>query len=723
MKSIVITEKPSQARNVQAAVKSAYGQIFPASGHVIRIKQPGEQNPNWLKWTYDLLMPPGGVYDFVPDDASGYKKKVLNDILSALKTADTVYIATDCDREGQLIGEEILAYAKFRGKIMRVMFTAEDPVTLQKAFQQAKPNSAYANLYGAGFARLQGDQIYNLTLTRVATKALGDPSVRKAIGIGRVKTPTLGIVCAREMEIANFKPEDFFDILATMRTRDKNAAAVDVVLQTSRPNEKRITSEADAKAIEAAAQAFVGPLEVETNRQNVKPPRPFDLPSLQVAAGEFKISPKKTAEIAQALYETHKITTYPRAESRYLPEALMGDAKRVFGDVARLPFLAGQITAPPLTRVGKDYTFSDKGLNGASHHAIIPNPNCPSGIGTVYGRLSPDEKVIFELIARQFAAALMDDLIQDVTSITANVPVGQAVEPFKATGASIIYAGWRAVLPKNKADQILPAIKDGEQAKTIKTELQKKATKPPARYSEPALIKAMQEAYKFVKDPDEAERLKEAKGIGTPATRDSIIEDLKKQDLLMKQGSHIIPTEPGMTLYKTLLSATPLLVDPAETARMEIILDEVMGGHKTPAQAIQEIADRAGKLIPIIQKAGQSITITQQRVAVSSAQKAGRGGPTGASRPQRTFSKGSSRPSRPGSNGSAPRAGAGAGAGATSRGPSSASAAASARAFNVAYADKDRAKALGLRWNPDAKHWYAPSDDIAREAAKQFKAL
>ncbi|MBY0362969.1 MAG: DNA topoisomerase III, partial [Phreatobacter sp.] len=215
MTSIVITEKPSQARNVAAAVKNAYGPIFPASGHIIRIKLPGEQNPAWKSWTYDLLMPPGGTYDFVPDDTSSYKKKVLGDILAALSKAKTVYIATDCDREGQLIGEEILTYAGFKGQIMRVMFTAEDPVTLQKAFQQAKPNSHYRNLYGAGFARLQGDQIYNLTLTRVATKALGDPKVKKAIGIGRVKTPTLGIVCARELEIANFKAEDYFEIIAT----------------------------------------------------------------------------------------------------------------------------------------------------------------------------------------------------------------------------------------------------------------------------------------------------------------------------------------------------------------------------------------------------------------------------------------------------------------------------------------------------------------------------
>lgn len=295
MPSIVITEKPDQARDVAAAVRSSYGQILPASGHIIRTKLPGEQDPAWKSWTYDLLMPSNGAYDFVPDDSSSFKKKSLDAILRALKSADTVYIATDCDREGQLIGQEILVYAGFKGKVFRVMFTATDQVTIQKAFQAAKPNSHWQSLYDAGFARLQGDQIYNLTLTRVATKALGDPTAKKAIGIGRVKTPTLGIVCARELEIANFKPEDYFDVTALIESRDVAGKPAKVLLSTSRPDDRRIATKVEADLIEQAARKFVGPLNVETKRQNVKPPRPYDLPSLQIAAGELKISPTRTA--------------------------------------------------------------------------------------------------------------------------------------------------------------------------------------------------------------------------------------------------------------------------------------------------------------------------------------------------------------------------------------------------------------------------------------------
>src|ERR1019366_1118446 len=196
-----ITEKSSQARDVRAALGNRYGAILPAEGHLITLLEPEEVNPDWKRWSAVLLRP-DGLYGTKPA-TGGNKVSKLQAIKAALRSARRVWLATDCDREGQLIGQEILEFCQFRGDVMRVMFTAQDPQTIRDAFAKAKPNAEYGNLYAAAVARQQSDQIYNLSLTRTATVKLGRGE-RGVIGVGRVKTPTLAIVCKRELEIRSF---------------------------------------------------------------------------------------------------------------------------------------------------------------------------------------------------------------------------------------------------------------------------------------------------------------------------------------------------------------------------------------------------------------------------------------------------------------------------------------------------------------------------------------
>ncbi|MDP1964112.1 MAG: toprim domain-containing protein [Reyranella sp.] len=204
---IVITEKTSQAKDVRAAVDSRYGDILPAEGHLINLQDPEEVVPAWKRWT-PILLRPEGLYGSRPA-VGGNKAAKLAAIREALRTAKQVWLATDCDREGQLIGQEILEHYNYRGQVMRVLFTAQDPQTIREAFGRAKPNSEYARLYAAAVARRQADQIYNLSLTRTATVILGQ-GARGVIGVRRVKTPTLAIVCKRELEIKNFVPVTYF---------------------------------------------------------------------------------------------------------------------------------------------------------------------------------------------------------------------------------------------------------------------------------------------------------------------------------------------------------------------------------------------------------------------------------------------------------------------------------------------------------------------------------
>src|SRR3954468_6462664 len=209
---IVITEKTSQAKDVRAAVGGRYGAILPAEGHLFDLVEPEEVSAEWKRWTAVLLRP-DGLYGTKPA-TGGNKASKLKAIRDALRHAERVWLATDCDREGQLIGQEILEHYGYRGLVMRVMFTAQDPQTIRDAFAGAKPNSEYARLYAAAVARRQADQIYNLSLTRTATVILGR-GAKGVIGVGRVKTPTLAIVCKRELEIRNFVPVAYFEVVAT----------------------------------------------------------------------------------------------------------------------------------------------------------------------------------------------------------------------------------------------------------------------------------------------------------------------------------------------------------------------------------------------------------------------------------------------------------------------------------------------------------------------------
>src|SRR6478736_4794964 len=246
---IVITEKTSQAKDVRAAVGTRYGEILPAEGHLFDLLEPEDVVPEWKRWS-PILLRPEGLYGTRPAEG-GNKVAKLRAIREALRTAKRVWLATDCDREGQLIGQEILEHYNYRGQVMRVLFTAQDSQTIRDAFGRAKPNAEYAPLYAAAVARRQADQIYNLSLTRTATVILGR-GARGVIGVGRVKTPTLAIVCKRELEIRNFVPEDYFEVVATAKV-----AGGDFKMRHA-PQERLLKKEA-AEAVAAAAQDFEGP--------------------------------------------------------------------------------------------------------------------------------------------------------------------------------------------------------------------------------------------------------------------------------------------------------------------------------------------------------------------------------------------------------------------------------------------------------------------------------
>ena len=591
---IVITEKTSQARDIREAVGSRYGTILPAEGHLFDLVEPEEVEPSWKRWS-PVLLRPDGLYGTRPA-SGGNKASKLKAIRDALRTTKRVWLATDCDREGQLIGQEILEHYNYRGEVRRVMFTAQDARTIRDAFTHARPNSDHAALYQAAVARRQADQIYNLSLTRTATVTLAR-GARTVIGVGRVKTPTLGIVCRRELEIREFVVQPYFEVVAAA------TVAAGQFRMRHAPKE-RITDRAAAEAVAAMAAGATEPLSVKVEEKRQAPPRLHDLPSLQkLCASRFGWSAARTLEVAQELYDGQgkKIITYPRAETRYLPESLIGQvAQIVAGLRVGRSFAPIPVPDPPLIRRGMSGSFSDKGLEGASHHAVIPNHNTIETLREVWPRLSADERRLFDVIARSYLAAMMPDFRYRQTTALLDVQ-GHA---FRAAGRQPIELGWRAAFPdwqpaEEKGDeaQLLPALRQGEMAALSDPWVENKETRPPPRYNEGTLIDAMQNAWRFVADEALRERLKQAKGIGTPATRAEIIRGLKAQEFLVAEGKNIVPTERGLALFDVLQKADPALVDPGVTAQLERRLDEVLVGQTEMMSAIDAVCAQASRII------------------------------------------------------------------------------------------------------------------------------
>ncbi|MGI9476615.1 MAG: DNA topoisomerase [Hyphomicrobiaceae bacterium] len=612
MTRLIITEKTSQARDLRAALGDRIGQILPAEGHLLRLAEPHEVESSWKNWA-SVLLKPKGLYPTKPA-TQGNKPAKLKAIATALKKCDEVILATDCDREGQLIGQQILEHYGYRGRVRRALFTAQDPKSLRQAFDKLKPNRELHPLYEAAVARQQSDQIFNLSLTRTATRTLLAPGVKGVIGIGRVKTPTLAIVCLRELEIRDFKVEDYFEVVANAKVADGT-----FVMRHAPPVKARIKDRSVAEAIVKAATKFSGPLAVKVEDRRQAPPKLFDLPSLQKTCGQrWGWSAEKTLAIAQELYDGSgkQLITYPRAEARYLAENQIDDVADIVSAMTRLRGFAHLTIDKPVIRRGKAGHFSDKALEGVSHHAVVPNVNVMGELEKRIARLSDDEKRLFALVCRSYLAAVMPDFEYRQTTISMRVPVPDNpalnAADFRAVGRMPLKPGWKEAFgsaetetsksKEKEAEQTLPQLADGEMATLNRPRVQSKKTQPPPRYNEGTLIDAMQNAWRFIDDDVLRDRLKEAKGIGTPATRAGILTGLKRQNLLTAKGKHIVPTPAGLQLFEMLRAAVPTLVDPGTTAIWEMRLDDVVLGKADFRAVIDEIAGEAERLIAVLRR-------------------------------------------------------------------------------------------------------------------------
>lgn len=631
MKSLVICEKALQAEKVRKAVGAQYGRVVAASGHLLRLEHPEEANPEkWTIWSPALLWS-GRLYG--RKIGAGEKcGRLLKEIKAAAEGVDQIVIATDPDREGQVIGDEIVQWLRFKGKVMRVTILAEDPESLRDAFRKMRPNSEFAGVSNSGEARAQADQVSNLSLTRAATVLLKAPgSPPGAVGIGRVKTPVMAIICARDEEIANFKPRDFFTVDAKIETppgkpggfsltcrnmpsslrgepaEDDSAAPVDeddaalTIAGAADPLDGKIVDKALAQALAIAVEGFEGPISAQRTKGARKPPKLYDLTSLQkIMSARRGWSASKTLEVTQSLYSNHEIVTYPRSEAQYLPEAAIPDVPRLLRGLLALASYEGfgDLLADPEPRTGRSGHFCDAALAGKSHYAIVPNVNTSHLFADKLSKLSNDEAYLFDVIARSYLAALAPDYRFESTKLGMVAPFRGANWHFRASGETPVFEGWRAVLSapspksKDKSDEApkLPPIADGARGKMAETAVVASQTKPPSLYTEGAFATVMKEAWRFVTDPALRDKLKESEGIGQPSTRAKVIDGLVDQGLIARAGKYLTSTEAGMALWRLLREIDPDVVDPGRTAMWETIFSLVEQNRLSVIDAVEKIA-------------------------------------------------------------------------------------------------------------------------------------
>ena len=589
-RSLIICEKPSVARDVARALFGGGAKkvadryeaddaiVAHAVGHLVEQVDPDAYDARYKKWRYEDLPIVPEEFRYQARDARAAKQ--LSALHKLMARADVTEIVNACDagREGELIFKLILqtAPAKARAKpVKRAWFSSMTPSAIRDAFATLRDDAAMQPLEEAARARSEADWLVGMNATRAATTKAG--SVRKVLSLGRVQTPTLALVVARDRAIDVFVPEDYWEVEA----RFAPPAGTRYTGLWHEGSTTRLPAAGPAEEIADAVRGRDGEVEsVETKPQTEQPPLLYDLTTLQREANSrFGFSASRTLRAAQALYDQHALITYPRTSSRYLS----GDMAGQLGGVARAVGAAAPeyadgaryvlgLRSLPLGRVVNDGRVSD-------HHAIIPTEgeHDLSGLGR-------DDRRIYDLVARRFLAVFHPPAKLERTVVETRV--GEHL--FRSRGRVLVEPGWRAVYGEEatpeatagqgdeERDQSLPPLRRGMAVRCEEAEALAKRTKPPARYSEGTLLRAMETAGKLVDDDDAAEAMKDA-GLGTPATRAATIERLVEAGYVEREGRALRATEKGLGLIAML--GDHQLTRPELTGRWEQRLNEIERGN------------------------------------------------------------------------------------------------------------------------------------------------
>ena len=564
---LVIAEKPSAAFDIAHVLrardkKKGYveGDNYVVTwclGHVVQLAEPQSYNPEWSSWSLDSLpMLPQTFQLQVSGSKSVADQWSVLDRLLNDDRFDTVINACDAGREGELIFRNVYDLSGSSLPMKRLWLDDLTPEGVKKALESVRPGTDYDHLADAARSRSEADWLVGLNATRAMTLKAGGAVL---LSIGRVQTPTLALIVDRQRAIDEFVSETFWQVFATFATDSGETWEGQYV----RPDgSDRFDDQPAADALlRDVAQKPATVAQVERKESKSHPPKFFDLTTLQREMNKTHgLSAQRTLDCAQALYSTHKVLTYPRTSSRYLPETITSTLKGRVDALASGPF---EMFADQALEHGLE--LGSKYINNAGvtdHHAIIPTEK-PANLDS----LNRDEQCVYEAVVRRFLAAFFPPARFAKSTITARV----ADHSFVAKGKVLLEEGWQIVEPPSKSskDNDLPPVDEGATANVADTRLHEGSTRPPDRFNEASLLGAMETAGTELDDDDAREAMKDA-GLGTDATRAGIIETLLARDYIERQGKHLVPTPLGSELIDALPDES--LKSPELTGKWETAL-------------------------------------------------------------------------------------------------------------------------------------------------------
>ena len=576
MKKLVISEKPSVAADIARVLGRAkkcddYYEndeyvIASALGHLVELNMPADIDKKYARWSLSNLPIIPEKFKLKPIEKTKAKLAALKKLLSR-KDIDGVINACDAGREGELIFTYIYEITKCKLPRQRLWVSSMTPSSILEAFSNLKSQEEMESLQDAARCRSESDWLVGINGTRAITSRMYGSRGKSLASVGRVQTPTLAMIVEREHEIQNFKPTRYWKITAEFEIENGKYEGVyqrpDFKQKDKDANDKadRIWSHADAERVlnEVRAEGGAKVSDKKTQSKQIAP-RLYDLTTLQREANnKYSFPANKTLSIAQSLYEKHKMITYPRTDSRALPDDYRGVVVRTMESMAEpyRRFAQKAVDEGYVKKAGKRI-FDSKQVS--DHFALMPTD--------VSGKkLTDDEAKIYDMIARRFVAAFYPEAVFDVT--TRISAVGSNI--FKTEGKVLRSAGWLDVYNKETSDkEILPPLADEkERAKMLEAHLKEESTKPPARYTEATLLSAMEGAGKLLDDEELADAMKD-KGLGTPATRAQIIENLIAHKLVERERRDLIPTARAESLIRFLDAlAIDALTSPSMTGEWE----------------------------------------------------------------------------------------------------------------------------------------------------------
>jgi DNA topoisomerase III len=595
---LIVAEKPSVGRDIASSLGRARKQkgamvgdgwtVTWALGHLAELAPPDAYGEEHKRWRLENLPILPEKFKVRVNPTTREQFAVVRELMRDPAVTEVVN-ACDAGREGELIFAHLYALSGCTKPVRRHWISSLTPEAIRDGFATLLDGRAMRPLEDAARSRSEADWIVGMNATRAYSVKFGSPG--NVLSVGRVQTPTLRLIVDREREIENFKPEKFWTIYARFaRDEGGETRTYDGVWFKNKQNRLK-----DREAAERIAEKVRGGTglvkKVQKRTATEKPPLLYDLTELQRNANaRFGFTAERTLRAAQSLYEGKKLITYPRTSSRYLSKDMTGTLRKRVEAAGTLPDLtpfAEKLLALPKLPTGKRIVDDSKVTD---HHAIVPT-------GKRYDAdLPSDEARIYDLVARRFLAVFFPAARFEDTTVVTEV----RVETFLSRGRVVLDAGWRALYPdgvggkREKEPPVLPPISEGQEWTVAKVAVKEGETKPPPRYSESALLGAMETAGKFVEDEELRQQMKDS-GLGTPATRAGIIERLIKVGYLEREKKILHPTGKGRALI-SLLGTGPL-ASPELTAHWEERLAKMERGAGNRADFISDIKGFATKLV------------------------------------------------------------------------------------------------------------------------------